>query len=314
MRLRRPVDPKTVNTVRCSESLDSTSVTLSRKCEMSSVVGEPSSIDSQNSEFWDTLCGTHLAKELGVTDNSPVSLKRFDDWYFEFYPYLHAHIPFGRLSGKRVLEVGLGYGTVAQRIAEAGGLYTGLDIAAGPVEMVNHRMRQGNLLGSAQKGSILAAPFSDASFDYVVAIGCLHHTGDLARAISECHRILVPGGSLRLMVYYAYSYRRFVQARMETARYCLRETFGYRGVVGTSTNSQRAGYDTDTEGNSAPHTDWISARSLKVVCSKAGFSEFSSTCENIDQERPFQDRKRNELLSTMWPRICGLDIYATATK
>jgi SAM-dependent methyltransferase len=187
-----------------------------------------------------------------------------------------------------------------------------LDVAAGPVAGVNQRLRQAGLPGEAVQGSILAAPFDDASFDHVVAIGCLHHTGDLQRAIDECHRLLRPGGSLVFMVYYAYSYRRFMQARGETIRYWLRERFGHRGVVGTSVAVERAAYDSNKQGDAAPHTDWISAKSLRYMCRH--FSSFRAHTENIVQEPPFQDRTRNELLLTRWPHLCGLDLYAVATK
>ena len=116
----------------------------------------------------------------------PASLKRFDDWYFAFYPYLFIHVPFDEFKGADVLEAGLGYGTVSQRIAEAGARYFGLDIAPGPVWMANHRLQQAGLPGQARQGSILATDFADQTFDFIVAIGCLHHTGDLPRAILEC--------------------------------------------------------------------------------------------------------------------------------
>lgn len=269
-------------------------------------------VDDRNAHFWDELCGSYLARSLGVTDSSPGSLKRFDDWYFAFYPYLFLHIPFNEVRGKDVLEVGLGYGTVSQRLAEAGANYTGLDIAPGPVAMANHRLRQNGLPGEARQGSILEAPFPDAAFDAIVAVGCLHHTGDLARAIASCRRMLKPGGQLIFMVYYAYSYRRFVQARKETVRYWLHETVGVRGVVGQSDAGQRAAYDMDAEGQGAPHTDWISVRSLRHLC--RDFSRFSATLENIDCEPPFAPRPRRDLLLTSWPRRMGLDLYATATK
>lgn len=41
-------------------------------------------ITQRNSEFWNELCGSQLAKSIGVTDSSPASLKKFDDWYLEF--------------------------------------------------------------------------------------------------------------------------------------------------------------------------------------------------------------------------------------
>src|SRR5690606_21421713 len=86
-------------------------------------------IDRLNREFWNELCGTQLATSLGITDHSPESLARFDDWYLGLYPYLYRHLPFAEMTGQNVLEIGLGYGTVAQKIAAAGAHYHGLDIA-----------------------------------------------------------------------------------------------------------------------------------------------------------------------------------------
>jgi SAM-dependent methyltransferase len=270
-------------------------------------------ISDKNASFWNELCGTHLAQSLGITDDSPASLKKFDDWYFAFYPYLFTHIPFEDMKGKDVLEIGLGYGTVSQRIAEAGGRYHGLDIAAGPVSMANLRMKHVGQGGSAQQASILAAPFADESFDFVVAIGCLHHTGDLKKAIAECRRVLRPGGKLIFMVYYAYSYRRFIQARGDTISYFLRELIGQRSVVGTSAAIERAAYDANAEGDAAPHTDWISIRSLRSYCKD--FSRFSGHIENIDNGPPFtRSAPRRELLKTWYPRWFGLDLYAEAVK
>lgn len=274
---------------------------------------DQASISSQNASFWNELCGSQLARTLGVVDSTPASLEKFDRWYFDFYPYLFHHIPFTQLKGKDVLEVGLGYGTVAQRLAQSGARYTGLDIAAGPVAMVNHRLQQTGLPGQAVQGSILAPPFDPASFDHVVAIGCLHHTGNLREAIDQCWRLLRPGGSLIFMVYYAYSYRRLRMAPLATAGYLVSELLGFRrDVVGRSGEKERAAYDMGASGGGAPHTDWISARSLRALCSR--FSSFSSTIENIDQEIPFHRTPRTELIKTRWPRLVGLDLYATAKK
>jgi len=269
-------------------------------------------ISSRNSEFWNELCGTSLAKYLGIDDASMASLKRFDDWYFNFYPYLFDHIPFAAMKGKNVLEIGLGYGTVSQCLAASGAHYTGLDIAPGPVEMVNHRIQQAGLIGQAMQGSILEPSFADDSFDYIVAIGCLHHTGDLQLAVENCRRLLRPGGKLIFMVYYAYSYRRYRIAFWTTLKTLLKEAIGHRGVVGTSSERERAAYDSSSNGACAPHTDWISKRSLKKYCSK--YNLFSVTLENIDKDSPFMLWSREQLINTKLPKYCGLDIYATATK
>lgn len=275
--------------------------------------GEIMTLDTskQNADFWNELCGSQLASELAVTDSSVDSLKRFDDWYFEFYPYLFDHIPFEQLRDKYVLEVGLGYGTVAQRLA-SGCRYAGLDIAQGPVQMVNHRLAQVGLQGKAIQGSILEPPFEKGTFDAIVAIGCLHHTGDLQLAINRCYELLRPGGKLIFMVYYAYSYRRWYNCMGQTLHYLGRELFGYRGVVGGSSGSDRASYDKNAKGLGAPHTDWISIRSLRYLCRE--YSRYSPVLENIVQEVPFSRIPREKLMESKLPRIMGLDLYVTATK
>jgi 2-polyprenyl-3-methyl-5-hydroxy-6-metoxy-1,4-benzoquinol methylase len=269
-------------------------------------------ISRKNAQFWDELCGSQLAKALGIKDSSRDSLAKFDTWYFNFYPYLFDHIPFEAMKGKKVLDIGLGYGTVAQRIAESGASYTGLDIAPGPVAMANQRLAQNELSGQAIQGSILNPHLQSGNFDYIVAIGCLHHTGNLQLAIDQCYELLKPGGKLIFMVYYAYSYRRFRMTPFLTIKNLLKEIFGYRGVVGNGSDRQRAAYDAGSEGGGAPHTDWISERSLRYYCKK--FSSFKSKIENIDQEIPFRLTPREKLLKTRWPALVGLDIYVTATK
>ena len=44
------------------------------------------SIDSANASFWNELCGSAWAKQLGITTVTPESLKRFDEEYFKYYP------------------------------------------------------------------------------------------------------------------------------------------------------------------------------------------------------------------------------------
>ena len=135
-------------------------------------------IDDKNIAFWNELCGTGLARQLGIVDQSAASLKKFDKWYFALYPYLPSHIPFAGVAGRKVLEIGLGYGTVSAQLMEAGAQYHGLDIADGPVTMARHRAALFGKTAEVQTGSALAIPYADATFDQVVTIGCLHHTGD----------------------------------------------------------------------------------------------------------------------------------------
>ena len=267
-------------------------------------------IDQQNAEFWDELCGSHAARELGISDRTPASLRKFDDWYFEFYPYLDNHIPFQLFRGKRVLEVGLGYGTVAQQIAESGATYEGLDIAAGPVGMVNYRLQEAGLAGRADQGSVLECPFPDESFDYIVAIGCYHHTGDIQRALDESWRVLAPGGNLILMIYNAYSYRRWIWNYGQTFRYWMWDRFGFGDPIRWDARA-RAAYDASTGGQVAPETVFTSVTQLKRMTKR--WSNLAVRRENAEQEGIFRYFSRRMLLRMLGP-WAGLDLYCQLSK
>jgi SAM-dependent methyltransferase len=269
-----------------------------------------STIDQQNKAFWNELCGTQLAKRLGVTDWSQASLAKFDTWYLEFYDYLYRYIPLTEMRGKRTLEVGLGYGTVAQKIAEAGAVYSGLDIADGPVKMTNHRLQQIGVPEGAVVGSALQNPFADNTFDYVVAIGCFHHTGNLQLAIDETWRVLKPGGRAVIMVYYAYSYRRWLLSPMATTRHFLTDKF----AIGTATKAsaaERARYDASTvDGIAAPETAFASGADIKRLATRWTRCTVSRNNIGIRVPSPALRRLAN---ATLGP-LMGLDIYCTLQR
>lgn len=115
-------------------------------------------MDNANADFWQELCGSNAALMLGIEDASRASLDTFDSWYLNFYPYLRSIFPERFADGTRVLEVGLGYGTIASYLMRSGARYFGLNVASAPVEMAKHRS---DLLGHDNKvieGSILKAP------------------------------------------------------------------------------------------------------------------------------------------------------------
>ncbi|HRJ70658.1 MAG TPA: class I SAM-dependent methyltransferase [Terrimicrobiaceae bacterium] len=273
-------------------------------------------IDAANSSFWTTPCGTLAAQALGLADTSAASVRKFDDWYFEFYPYLKHHIGLADAPNHDVLEVGLGYGSVAQKFMESAKSYSGLDIAEGPVLFARHRADTLGVKADVRQGSILAPPWPDGSFDQIVAIGCLHHTGDLQRAISQCHRLLRPGGTLRFMVYNSLSYRQLRDFPGHFARGIVGEFLG-SGFHFDGAPGDRAKYDITPDGKAAPHTDFCSPRWLARAC--ADFSSFKATLENIDVD--FNDawfgrgkRNREQLMKTGIPTRLGLDVYCCAQK
>lgn len=266
-------------------------------------------IDSENSEFWNTLCGSWASKALGINDDSPASLKIFDDWYLDYYPYLTDHVPVHTFSGKRVLEVGLGYGTMSQKIAEAGADYLGMDIAAGPVGMVRHRLRQAGLPGDAVVRSFLDNQLEDASFDAVVAIGCFHHTGNVQKCFDETLRILKDGGTAHLMVYNRYSHRRYTHNRAKFMEELVAEEFGDLETE-TVSEAERAANDRGLSGEAAPETVFLSKR--EIIQRMSRFSQVRVHKENMDESAdPAMNRKA--VLKT-WGVKAGLDLYINAVK
>jgi ubiquinone/menaquinone biosynthesis C-methylase UbiE len=266
-------------------------------------------VTAANAAFWDELCGSGFAQSLGITEQTPESLRRFDAAYMAFYPYLFDYLPVATLPGKRILEIGLGYGTLGQLVAGLGTDYTGLDIAATPVSMMQRRLTWLGLdedSARAIQGSALEMPFEDASFDMVYAIGSLHHTGDLPRALAEVRRVLRPGGTTVFMVYNARSFRRATM-RVRTAKEQARGRLRDRGA------SERARYDTNSAGDAAPHTDFVTRRWLRTTLRDLGYSEMRVQARNWD-DMYVRGRHlpRAAMLGTA-DRVAGLDLYVTAT-
>ena len=264
-------------------------------------------IDQANEAFWNELCGSILARQLGVTQRDATSLARFDDGYLAFYPYLLQEVPVHTMRNQQVLEVGLGYGTLGQKLVETGARYHGLDIAAGPVEMMNQRLRMLGRQPSAVQGNMLHCPFPDSTFDAVVSIGCFHHTGDVAHAVLQTHRVLKPGGRAYIMVYNRFSYRNWIRWPRSTLQ-SLRKSHAQQSSTG-----QRAAFDVGAAGQAAPETAFLSIDELRNLFS--GFSSFRAVKRNWGGLgiKGVTLIPRRPLLGLIGP-LCGLDIYVSAVK
>jgi SAM-dependent methyltransferase len=269
-------------------------------------------IDWMNQEFWNELCGTGFAKYLGITDHSPESLRRFDEGFFNLYPYFLGVVRPERMAGRDVLEIGLGYGTLGQRIAEAGARYVGLDIAPNPVRMMNLRLRSQGLSGTAVVGSALDMPFAAGSFDFVVSIGCMHHTGNVPRCFEETYRVLRPGGTAILMLYNKFGFRQWRNYPVRTFKELL-SAWGLRRGEDKLTEEQRFNYDHNGAGAAAPETVLVGKREVRKMLNHF---ERVSICKQNADPLTFMGRllvRRERLLGNLG-RILGLDLYIEARK
>ena len=269
------------------------------------------SVSTANQKFWNELCGTFLLQKKGIVVEGPQDLEDFDHFYFDFYPYLSPYLDKLNPKGKKILEIGLGFGTVGHYLQKVGADYTGLDIAKGPVEAMQERIEFFKLSGQATQGNALDIPFKAETFDAVVAIGSLHHTGDLARAIQEAHRVLKPKGKALVMVYSRFSYIQWLRWPWQT----MKALFEEEGLIAESPEvqeSQRFYYDRNSLGDAAPCTELTSTKRAKKLFSN--FQQTDIVIENCTSLR-FGDTTfiaRESLLP--WLSRVGLDLYILGTK
>ena len=263
-------------------------------------------IDRRNAAFWDELCGSGLARSLGITGTGAEDLRRFDEAYMALYPYLWDYLA-PDFAGKRVLEVGLGYGTLGHLIAARRASYHGADIALAPVALMRERLVGLGRPSRTLRASALALPYPEGVFDAAYSVGCLHHTGDLPAAVGEIRRVLRRGGRAVVMLYNSLSFRRLSEA---PGQFLLRLLAGRDRADETG----RARYDTNEKAEAAPHTAFVSTREVKRLF--AGFSAVEVEKRNCDDLRiPGVGAvlPRARLLPSVGS-LLGLDLYVTAVK
>lgn len=101
----------------------------------------------------------------------------------------------GDLRGKRVLELGCGPGDYTIMMARCGADVTALDIALSSLHITRQRAGASGVSDVVHVSWMVAETlaFPDATFDWVVGFGLLHHA-DPAALGPELKRVLRPGG------------------------------------------------------------------------------------------------------------------------
>jgi sarcosine/dimethylglycine N-methyltransferase len=105
----------------------------------------------------------------------------------------------GTLQGKRVLDLGSGYGGAARVLAgEHGANVTCLNLSAVENERNRALTREAGLDGkvSVVDGSFDSVPFEEASFDLAWSQDAILHAPDRRAVLDEIARVLKPGGEL----------------------------------------------------------------------------------------------------------------------
>lgn len=100
----------------------------------------------------------------------------------------------------RYADLGVGDGLLTLMLAEVADVVTAVDLSPAMLAQLLNRARKrgiGNI--EIVEGEIEDLPLPDASHDVVVLSQALHHARDPLRALTEAHRVLVPGGRVLLI-------------------------------------------------------------------------------------------------------------------
>jgi hypothetical protein len=115
-----------------------------------------------------------------------------------------------------------------------------------------------------------------------------------------------------VMVYYSYSYRRWVSSYAAAKSYFLWDKFKIWKAPGESGEAERAAYDDTIEGTAAPETVFTSASAMRRLTKR--WRRVKVYRENVAAyEWIFPQWDRKTACKWFGP-ICGLDLYCHLGK
>jgi SAM-dependent methyltransferase len=158
-----------------------------------------SPVQDQVRRYWDA----HI-HDLDVSSARPGTAQFFadlDQYHFEKLHHLTRLVDFNGYAGRKVLDVGCGAGTDLVRFARGGADVTGVDISASAIALARENFAQQRLQADLRQADGEHLPFPDDTFDFVYAHGVVQYTGSDRALVSECRRVLKPGGTAMFQVY-----------------------------------------------------------------------------------------------------------------
>lgn len=102
------------------------------------------------------------------------------------------------IDGRKVLEVGSGWGGICVEFAHAGGVVTGIEPDEEELQISKLLNQVENTGINFVQGCGENLPFADNSFDIVICNSVIEHVANVSKVISEMLRVLRPGGVIYL--------------------------------------------------------------------------------------------------------------------
>lgn len=102
------------------------------------------------------------------------------------------------------LDVGCGPGFWTVEMLRTGKIknMTSCDLTAAGVDLCKKRLEIYGLTADVVQANAEELPFPDNAFDFVASTGVIHHTPNTEKALAEIARVLRPGGTAVISVYY----------------------------------------------------------------------------------------------------------------
>jgi ubiquinone/menaquinone biosynthesis C-methylase UbiE len=150
--------------------------------------------------FWEAgSCGEVYAEGSSTQER----FRQHAETRYRLEPYIHDFARFEEGSGQDILEIGVGMGADHVEWAKSGPRrLAGIDLTPRAVAWTAERLETYGFASDLCEADAENLPFRDNSFSIVYSWGVLHHSPDTQRAFSEAHRVLRPGGTLRVMIYH----------------------------------------------------------------------------------------------------------------
>ncbi|CAN5823637.1 hypothetical protein BH24ACI1_BH24ACI1_01520 [soil metagenome] len=139
-------------------------------------------------------------------------------------PHIPAFADFANWKGKKVLEIGCGIGTDTINFARAGAEVTAVDLSSKSLKLAAKRAE---VFGFSDRINFYEANAEKLSeyipaqkYDLVYSFGVIHHSPHPEKIIGQIRDYFIhPGSTLKLMVYYRYSWKVFWMLIQEKGRF-----------------------------------------------------------------------------------------------
>jgi ubiquinone/menaquinone biosynthesis C-methylase UbiE len=227
--------------------------------------------------------------------------------YNDYGPWMPQVMGFDQFPGAKLIEVGCGMGTDLLQFARGGAKVTGVDLTPRSVEISRQHFRVYDMKADFSLADAENLPFDDETFDVFYSNGVLHHTPNTDATIREAHRVLKPGGTAKVMLYYRHSWNYWIELGLKQGVY-RRELF--RGM---SMDDIMSKYVEFNESGGRPLVKVYSKGEVRRM-----FSMFREVKLEIDQlTRPevyFVGKYIPDAVFNLMRRTIGWNVIITATR